>query len=78
MRNDREPLRQELILAQEPTPRMTIGELQKLLADADPLGHVIFNLGDCSTELRARESYTTTTKDAAFIEFDVPADWEKK
>jgi hypothetical protein len=54
-----------------------IGELKKLLEDADPEGNVLFHLGDHCTPLTPNEYYTTATKDAAYIEFLVPDGWSR-
>lgn len=56
---------------------MKIGDLKKLIEDADAEGNVVFHLGDHCSPLTPREYYTTTTKDALYVEFDVPLDWTR-
>jgi len=54
---------------------MKIGELKKLLEDADDEGKVIFHLGDVASPMEPHEWWRTSTLDAVFITFMPPDGW---
>lgn len=56
---------------------MTVGQMRKLIEDADDEGPVKFYLGDAASPMEAHEWYATSTKDAVYIEFMPPDNWTR-